>query len=52
MLVARGPEDVVAAVSRSAEELSRIGHAARERALQEHTAVARADELIRIIEAA
>ncbi|MFL5367609.1 MAG: glycosyltransferase [Myxococcales bacterium] len=52
ILVARGPEDVVAAVSRSAEELARIGHAARERALQEHTAVARADELIRIIEAA
>jgi spore maturation protein CgeB len=52
ILVARGADDVVAAVSRSPEDLARIGHAARERTLQEHTAVSRAEELIRIIEGA
>jgi spore maturation protein CgeB len=52
ILVARCADDVIAAVSRSPEELARIGHAARERTLQEHTAVSRADELVRIIEGA
>ncbi len=49
ILVARSAGDVVAAVSRSREELARIGHAARQRALEEHTADRRAIELLRII---
>ena len=50
ILIARSSEDVLAALSRSPEELSRIGAAARERALDEHTAERRAGELIAILE--
>lgn len=42
-------EDVLNALARSDEELQRIGNSARERTLQEHTAVARAKELERIL---
>ncbi len=51
ILVADGPDDVVAALSRSPEELAGIGQAARERTLAEHTAEHRARELIRILTA-
>lgn len=52
ILIARSTEDVLAALGRSDEELARIGRAARERALAEHTADRRADELIAAVEAA
>lgn len=50
ILVARGTEDAVQAIGCSHEELARIGSAARERALDEHTAVRRASELIALLE--
>jgi spore maturation protein CgeB len=46
ILVARDAEEAVAAISRPPEELARIGRAARERALQEHTAERRTEELL------
>ena len=52
ILVAKSTADVLAALSLSDEELSRIGHAARERALEEHTADRRARELVAAVEAA
>jgi spore maturation protein CgeB len=52
LLVARGAEDVVAALERSAEELRRIGARARARALEEHTAETRAVELLARCQAA
>jgi spore maturation protein CgeB len=52
ILVAKSAADVLAALDCSDEELSRIGHAARERALEEHTADRRARELVAAVEAA
>lgn len=51
LLVARDTEDVVEALSRSPEELARIGRAARERVLAEHTSAHRARELVALVEA-
>jgi spore maturation protein CgeB len=50
LLVARTTEDTLEALSRSPEELARIGRAARERALTEHTATRRAEELVELME--
>lgn len=50
ILLAHDADDVVAALSLSQEELTRIGLAARERALAEHTAERRALDLERILE--
>jgi spore maturation protein CgeB len=52
ILVARTTEDVLAALARSPVELARIGRAARERALTEHTATHRAEELVALMEGA
>ncbi len=52
ILVARSPEEAVAAVERPREELARIGWAARERCLATHTADARATELVGLLERA
>ena len=52
ILLASTPEDVVAALELSDAELSRIGRAARERALASHTADHRASELVALLEAA
>lgn len=46
VLVARGPDDVLAAMDLSPGELRRVGARARERVLAEHTAEARARELL------
>jgi spore maturation protein CgeB len=51
ILIARNPEDVIAALSRPAAELRRIGEAARARTLTEHTAQNRASELVDLIAA-
>jgi spore maturation protein CgeB len=50
ILVARSTEDVLAALDLGPERLARIGRAARERVLAEHTADRRAEELVRILE--
>jgi spore maturation protein CgeB len=52
ILVARTTEDTLEALSRSPEELARMGRAARERALTEHTATRRAEELVELMETA
>ena len=52
LLVARTTEEALGALDRSDEELSRIGRAARERALGEHTAGHRAIDLERALELA
>jgi spore maturation protein CgeB len=52
LLVARTTEEALGALDRSDEELSRIGRAARERALGEHTADHRAIDLERALELA
>jgi spore maturation protein CgeB len=52
ILVARTAEDTLEALSRSPEELARIGRAARERALTEHTATRRAEELVDLMDTA
>jgi spore maturation protein CgeB len=52
LLVARTTEDVLEALSRSPEELARIGRAAQERALTEHTATRRAEQLVALLDAA
>lgn len=49
ILIVRSTEDVLAALDRSDAELSRIGGAARARALSEHTAERRAAELIELL---
>jgi spore maturation protein CgeB len=49
ILVARGTDDAVAAIDASHAELARIGNAARERALEEHTAERRAGELLALL---
>lgn len=50
ILVARSSEEAVAMLCRSPEELARIGRAARQRVLAEHTADARAQHLVTILE--
>jgi spore maturation protein CgeB len=50
ILVARTTDEAVEAISRSPEELARIGRAARERALVDHTADRRAQELIDVLQ--
>ncbi|MFP2931089.1 glycosyltransferase [Pyxidicoccus sp. 3LG] len=50
ILVCRTTEDVVEALARSPEELARIGRAARERVLAEHTSGHRAKELVELLE--
>lgn len=50
IIVARSAADVLAALDRDDGELERMGRAARERALGEHTADHRARELCRIVE--
>jgi spore maturation protein CgeB len=45
ILIANTTEDTVTALNRSPEELEKISRAARERALSEHTAQRRAEEL-------
>lgn len=52
LLVAETTEDAVAAVTLPREALARIGRRARERALAEHTADARAGELVAACEGA
>jgi spore maturation protein CgeB len=52
ILIVRTTEDVLAALALSDRELARIGAAARERVLTEHTADRRAAQLIRQFEAA
>lgn len=52
LLVARAPDDVLAALALDDAELARIGAAARERVLAEHTAAHRAAELIDALERA
>jgi len=52
LLTAESAEEVVEALSRSTEELHRIGKAARERVLSAHTAQHRSRELISHLEAA
>lgn len=52
ILVARTTEEALDAMRRPAAELAQIGRAARRRALAEHTATARAHELVRLIESA
>lgn len=50
ILIARTAEDAVDALTRSRAELARIGRAARERVLAEHTARSRARELVDILD--
>jgi spore maturation protein CgeB len=50
ILVARTPEEAMEAIARPAAELQRIGRAARERTLAEHTNTARARELVALLE--
>jgi spore maturation protein CgeB len=52
ILVARSVEDAVEAVATPREELAWIGRRARDRALEEHTAAARARQLVAFCEAA
>jgi spore maturation protein CgeB len=52
ILLARTSEDAVAALDVAPQELARMARAARERALEQHTASARASQLETILEAA
>ena len=52
LLVATSAEDTLAALERSDSELSRIGRAARERTLEEHTSAQRADRLLQLLDEA
>jgi spore maturation protein CgeB len=52
ILCARRASDVIAVLDRSDEDLARLGRAARERALADHTADRRARELVAAVEAA
>ncbi len=52
IIIARTAEDVVAAMELSPRELGAIAEAGRERALREHTAARRAEELETILDAA
>lgn len=51
LLIANSADDVVAALSRDEAELERIGLAARERAVNEHSAEKRSQELVHLLEA-
>ncbi len=51
ILVARGTNDAIAALEKPAGELVRIGRAARERTLEEHTADVRGRQLENILDA-
>jgi spore maturation protein CgeB len=50
ILVARQPDDVIAALSLGDAELERIARAARERTLAEHSSAIRAAELVALLE--
>ena len=50
ILLAHGTEDALAALDRTEAELARIGEAARERVLAEHTSAHRAVELLALLE--
>lgn len=50
LVVARGTDDVLAALAMSPEEVARIATAGRERVLAQHTALRRAAELEQILE--
>jgi spore maturation protein CgeB len=50
ILIARGTADAVEALDRSPEELARIGRAARERVLEQHTADVRARQFEEILD--
>lgn len=50
ILIARGEEDIIAAIHTDRDELARIGKNARERALACHTADARAERLVSLLE--
>lgn len=50
ILIAEDEEDVLSALARGPEALSRLGRAARERTLAEHTAERRARQLLALIE--
>ncbi len=52
ILVARSADDSVAALQLGDDEIGRIGRAARERTLAEHTSDRRAGELLEALEAA
>jgi spore maturation protein CgeB len=52
VMIAKSSEDVVKALDCGPEELQRVGEAARQRALSEHTAEHRSHELIELLEAA
>ena len=52
ILIATGPDDVLAALDRSDADLARIAAAARDRVLTHHSSAARAAELIALIETA
>ena len=52
ILLASGPDDVLAALGRSDAELALIAAAARERVLTHHSSAARAAELVALIDAA
>jgi spore maturation protein CgeB len=52
ILLARSPGDIVAALGRSESDIRRIGRAARERTLAEHTSDHRAGEFLQLIEQA
>jgi spore maturation protein CgeB len=52
VLIARSPQDVTAALDLSDAEVGRIGRAARERTLAEHTSAHRAAELLGLLETA
>lgn len=52
ILIARTAEDAVDAIRRDPGDLARIGRAARARALDEHTPVRRAEELVACLERA
>jgi spore maturation protein CgeB len=49
ILIAREAQDVISALQRSPAELARIGQAARERTLEQHTADVRAIEMENIM---
>ncbi len=52
ILVANETDDVIAALEQSPDDLQRIGEAARQRALEQHTSANRAEELLQFVEVA
>ena len=51
ILIANTAEDVIAAINKDADELSRLSRASQERAIAEHTAAHRAEEFVALVEA-